>query len=56
MYIIIALGISITICFIIQLTKLSPGKKLFLLDTFLVVLVGMIIYDESIYKLDDFAE
>ncbi|CAD8051130.1 unnamed protein product [Paramecium sonneborni] len=56
MYIIITLGISLSLCFIIQLTKLNPGKKLFLLDIFLIVLVGMIVYDESIYKFDDFAE
>ncbi|CAD8134277.1 unnamed protein product [Paramecium octaurelia] len=56
MYIIIALGIILSLCFIIQLTKLNPGKKFFLIDIFLVVLVGMIIYDESIYKFDDFAE
>lgn len=49
MYIIIALGIILSLCFIIQLTKLNPGKKFFLLDIVLVVLVGMIIYDESIY-------
>ncbi|CAD8049868.1 unnamed protein product [Paramecium sonneborni] len=56
MYIIITIGITLALSLIIQLTKLNPTKKLFLLDIFLVVLIGMIIYDEFIHKFDDFEE
>ncbi|CAD8136755.1 unnamed protein product [Paramecium pentaurelia] len=56
MYIIIASAIIFAISFTIQLTKLNPKKKLYILDIFLIFLGSMAIYSETTHKLGDFTE
>ncbi|CAD8052037.1 unnamed protein product [Paramecium sonneborni] len=56
MYIIIASVIILAISFTIQITKLNPKKKLYILDMFLITLGAMAIYSETTHKLGDFTE
>lgn len=56
MYIIIAAAIILVISFTIQLTKLTPSKKLLLMDIFLVILGAMAVYSETKIKFGDFTE
>ncbi|CAK55796.1 unnamed protein product (macronuclear) [Paramecium tetraurelia] len=56
MYIIIASAIILAISFTLQLTKVNPKKKLYILDIFLILLGAMAIYSETTHKLGDFTE